>query len=67
MTHLKDIETLAETVWKASALAEDLMNSNSRMLAPFENAEMDLNQIYNDLMDFKSELLNEYGTYEVEA
>jgi len=67
MTHLKDIETLAEMVWKASALAEDLMNSNSRMLAPFENAEMDLNQIYNDLMDFKSELLNEYGTYEVEA
>jgi hypothetical protein len=67
MTHLKDIETLAEMVWKASALAEDLMNSNSRMLAPFENAEMDLNQIYNDLMDFKSELLNEYGTYEVTA
>ena len=67
MTHLKDIETLAEMVWKASALAEDLMHSNSRMLAPFENAEMDLNQIYNDLMDFKSELLNEYGTYKVEA
>lgn len=59
MTHLKDIETLAEMVWKASALAEDLMHSNSRMLAPFENAEMDLNKIYNDLMDFKADLLIE--------
>jgi len=59
MTHLKDIEVLAEMVWKASDLAENLMNSNSRMLAPFENAEMDLNKIYNDLMDFKSDLLIE--------
>ena len=59
MTHLKDIEVLAEMVWKASDLAENLMNSNSRMLAPFENAEMDLNQIYNDLMDFKADLLIE--------
>jgi len=59
MTYLKDIEVLAEMVWKASDLAENLMNSNSRMLAPFENAEMDLNKIYNDLMDFKSDLLIE--------
>ena len=59
MAHLKDIEVLAEMVWKASDLAENLMNSNSRMLAPFENAEMDLNQIYNDLMDFKADLLIE--------
>jgi len=59
MTHLKDIELLAEMVWKTSALAEDLMNYNSRLLAPFEKAEMDLNKIYNDLMDFKSDLLIE--------
>ena len=59
MAHIKDIEGLAEMVWKASALAEDLMNSNSRMLAPFENAEMDLNKIYNDLMDYKADLLIE--------
>ena len=59
MAHIKDIEVRAEMVWKASALAEDLMNSNSRMLAPFENAEMDLNKIYNDLMDYKADLLIE--------
>ena len=59
MAYIKDIEVLAEMVWKASALAEDLMNSNSRMLAPFENAEMDLNKIYNDLMDYKADLLIE--------
>ena len=59
MAYIKDIELLAEMVWKASALAEDLMNSNSRMLAPFEKAEMDLNKIYNDLMDYKADLLIE--------
>jgi len=65
MTHLKDIEVLAEMVWKASALAEDLMRDypdirktgiDSR---PLDCAERDLNKIYSDLIYYKADLLIE--------
>ena len=58
MTHLKDIEVLAEMIWKASALAEDLMREypDSR---PLDCAERDLNKIYSDLIYYKADLLIE--------
>ena len=56
MTYIKDVSALAEMVWKASALAEDLMHSDSKVL---EKVESDLNKIYSDLIYYKADLLIE--------
>ena len=56
MTYIKDVSSLAEMVWKASALAEDLMHSDSKVL---EKVESDLNKIYSDLIYYKADLLIE--------
>lgn len=56
MTYIKDVSSLAEMVLKASALAEDLMHSDSKVL---EKVESDLNKIYSDLIYYKADLLIE--------